>query len=188
MDNKNKIFFAVFFTLIVAVVAITFTKYFIAKDYYIEAQTDCDPYTEKCFVWKCDLDSPNEDERCTGNPEEDTWYYQKVRKIANEIPICDPDSEDCNALQCSPGMDCEVTYCNEDIVGEEQECNDPVKYTEENPVEEEDGPGEECVPDDEECIISPEVDSAGDEDNEKNIETEKKEIENSAAEVLNFMS
>jgi len=154
MDNKNKIFFAVFFTLIAAVVIITFTKYFVAKDYYIEAQADCDPYSQKCFVWECDPESQVDGEKCTGDPEEDIWYYQNVKKIANEIPLCDPNDENCGALSCISGMDCEVTYCDEAAAKEEDAtCNDPVEYTEENPIEEEESEEvEECELDDEECL------------------------------------
>jgi hypothetical protein len=154
MDKKNKIFFAVFFTLIAGVVIVTFMKYFVAKDYYISAQADCDPYTQKCFIWNCDPNSTVEGEKCTGEAETDTWYYQKVRKIANEIPNCDPNDENCDALVCSPGMDCELTYCDEATKPEGEQCSDPVKYTEENPIEEEGDSEEveECAPDDEECV------------------------------------
>ena len=170
MDKKNKIFFAVFFTLVAAVVTITFVKYFVAKDYYIEAQADCDPYVQNCVVWECDPDSTEDGEKCTGDPEEDIWYYQNVKKIASEIPLCDPNGEDCDALACDAGMDCEVTYCDEATAEEGTTCNDPVKYTQENPVEEECAEGdeeclaaeeEECAPDDEEC--SSEEDAGGEE-------------------------
>ncbi|MFA6047783.1 MAG: hypothetical protein WCV59_02830 [Parcubacteria group bacterium] len=181
MDNKNKIFFAVFFTLIAAVVIITFTKYFVAKDYYIEAQADCDPYTQKCFIWNCDPNSQVEGEKCTGDPETDIWYYQNVKKIANEIPLCDPNSENCNALACEAGMDCEVTYCDESTVEEGITCNDPVKYTEENPVEEESS-AEECAPDDEECINT--------EDSSDSIDSsdESSSGDESSVNVENFVS
>jgi hypothetical protein len=164
MDKKSKIFFAVFFTLIAGTVIVTYMKYFVAKDYYIEAQADCDPYTEKCFVWKCDPNATDESEKCTGDPEKDIWYFQKVKKVANLVPLCNPDDENCDALSCSPGMDCEVTYCDEKTVGEGEECNDPVKYTEENPVKEEGDSEEveECAPDDQECINS---DQSGSEEN-----------------------
>lgn len=153
MDKKSKIFFLVFFTLIAVVVIITYMKYFVAKDYYIEAQADCDPTVDNCFIWNCDPNSTVEGEACTGDPETDTWYYQNVRKIANQIPLCDPNTdENCQALACVSGEDCEVTYCDDSTKQEGEECSDPVKYNEENPPEEESVDSEECAPDDEECL------------------------------------
>jgi hypothetical protein len=152
MDKKNKIFFTVFFGLIAVVVAVTFVKYFILKSYYIQTEGDCDPTVEKCFIWECDPEATEEGEKCTGDPETDTWYYQKVKKLANEIAPCDPNDETCDALLCDQEiMDCEVTFCDENTVGEGEVCNDPVKYNEENPIEEE---GEECAEDDEECLAA----------------------------------
>jgi hypothetical protein len=78
--QKNKIFFIVFFLLLFGVVTFTFCRYFIAKDYYIQAQADCDPESEKCFIWECDPEATDEGEKCTGNPEEDIWYYKIVKK------------------------------------------------------------------------------------------------------------
>ncbi|MDR3583128.1 MAG: hypothetical protein P4L62_02100 [Candidatus Pacebacteria bacterium] len=43
MDRKTKIFFGVFFGLIAITIVVTFCKFFILKDYYIQAQADCDP-------------------------------------------------------------------------------------------------------------------------------------------------
>jgi len=201
MDKKNKIFFAVFFTLIVAVVAITFTKYFVAKDYYIEAEADCDPYTEKCFIWECDPEATDEAEKCTGDQENDISYYKIVQKKANLIPLCDPNDEDCDALSCSPGMDCEETLCDESAIEEGQQCNDPEKYTQENPVEEEcaeddeecpsaEEEEEECVSDDEECVNEEESDDGEDPD-DMGVEEEENEEDSAGAQLKvntgNFM-
>lgn len=184
--NKNKIFFTVFFTLIAVVIIITFAKYFIAKDYYIEAEADCDPYTKKCFIWECDPNSDVDGEKCTGDAEKDIWYFQKVRKIANEIPTCDPNDENCDALACESGMDCEVTYCDENSKEAEQSCNDPVKYTEENPLPEEEEV-EECAPDDEECVNSTDEDN-GDKSVDENAPSEEDAGEESGMNIENFIS
>ena len=169
MDKKTKIFFAVFFTLIAGVVIITFIKYFVAKDYYITAQADCDPTTQKCFVWKCDPSSTVEGEKCTGDATKDTWYYQHVKKMANQIPHCDPDTDDsCKALECDPGMDCQVTYCDADLAKADQaECSDPDEYNKENPPAEESegGTSETCAQDDKSCVnADDQLDSAVDSD------------------------
>lgn len=171
MDRKNKIFFAVFFALIAAVVILTFVKYFIAKDYYVEAEADCDPETEKCFIWKCDPASSKEGEKCTGDPEEDIWYFKKVRKKAIDIPLCDPKEESCEAFVCHPGEDCQEFLCNEGNAGGGQ-CNDPEAYMLENAEEEE---SEECEEGDEECASDEECE----ENDEECVGSEAEECEES---------
>jgi hypothetical protein len=128
MDKKTKIFFWVFSTLIAGVVVVTFCKYIILKDYYIEAEADCDPASQACFVTTCD---PADDSECPADEADRTSYTKKVKKKAYLIPLCDPSDENCDALKCIPGEDCQETFCNEETVGEGQECNDPVKYLEE---------------------------------------------------------
>ncbi len=148
MDKKNsleanqslveKIFLSFLFLLIILSVAITFWKIIIRKDYPIEAQTDCDPYSQKCFIWECNPTSDIEGEKCTGNPEEDIWYYNIARRNASRIPFCDPNDENCTALVCEEGeLGCEQIFCTEENKAEQEaECNDPEQYTQNNPVEE----------------------------------------------------
>ncbi|RPI53857.1 MAG: hypothetical protein EHM49_03865, partial [Deltaproteobacteria bacterium] len=161
MDKKSKIFFLVFFLLIAVVVVITYAKYFVAKDYYITAQADCDPETEACFIYVCD---PEVDGECPEDEAEWTSYYKIVKKKANLIQLCDPNEEDCNALECLEGMDCEVTFCDEDSVAEGEECSDPETYLEENPPSDEEE--EACDPDDEECLASEEEETCEPDDEE----------------------
>lgn len=165
MDKKSKILLLAFLVLVLGVVAFTYYKYMIKRDYVIEAQTDCDPYEEACFIWECDPQSSEEGEACTGNPDEDIWYYQIVRRNAMNIPLCDPNDENCDALTCDPALekDCEIILCDEETAAEQEaECNDPEKYTLENPIEEE----EICDPEeDEECVTEEEAcDPEGDEE------------------------
>lgn len=139
MDKKSKIFILVFFLIIVVSVGITYWRIMVKRDYIVEAQTDCDPYSEACFVWKCDPNSTVEDEACTGAPEKDIWYYKIVRRNAGRIPLCDPNTdENCQALVCGENEpQCEEILCNDkNKVSQGVECNDPVIYTEENPIEE----------------------------------------------------
>jgi len=164
MDKKSKILFAVFALLIVGSVAVTYWKIMIKKDYIIEAQADCDPYTEKCFLWKCDPSSTVEGEACTDNLDDNNWYFQVVKRNASRIPLCDPNDENCTALVCGENeLECEYVFCDETNMEAQSatECNDPVKYTEENPVEEEncdpatdencDASATECDPETEDC-------------------------------------
>lgn len=116
-----------FFLVIIAVIAITFVRYYIFKDYYIQAQADCDPETEKCFVTTCD---PATDDTCSKNPDEQTTYYKIIKKKAYIIPLCDPNDESCPKLACNPGEDCQETLCDEKTVKDQEgaECNDPETY------------------------------------------------------------
>ncbi len=135
MDKKSKILIAVFVLIILGSVAATYWRIMVKRDYIISAQADCDPTVDKCFIWQCDPASDVEGEKCTGDPESDTWYYQIVQRKAFNIPSCDPNGEEeCTALVCPEGeADCSVTFCDETNVSEGEECNDPVQYNEENP-------------------------------------------------------
>lgn len=164
MDRKSKILFLIVGLLIAASVAVTYWRIMVKKDYIIEAQTDCDPYAENCFIWECDPDSTVEGEKCTGDPETDSWYFQVVKRNASRIPLCDPDTnENCEALVCGENEpECEYVFCTEENMEAQyaSACSDPVKYTEENPIEE-----EECDPEaDEDCEPAEECDPETDED------------------------
>ncbi len=135
MDKKSKIFFIVFFLLIAGSVGVAYYRFMVQHDYIVQAEADCDPYTEACFVYVCD---PEVDGECTGDPIEDTSYYKLIDRNAKNIPNCDPADETCTALVCGEGeVDCTYTLCDSDALEEGQVCNDPVVYTAENPLEEE---------------------------------------------------
>lgn len=130
--NKNltgKILLIVFGLLIVGSVAVTYYRIMIKRDYIIFAEADCDPTTEKCFVYVCD----SEMEECIGDPEQDTSYYKIIKKKAANIPLCDPNQEECEALVCGENeKDCEEILC-EDENEDEIECNDPEQYNLDHP-------------------------------------------------------
>ncbi|KKQ52435.1 MAG: hypothetical protein US70_C0009G0030 [Parcubacteria group bacterium GW2011_GWD2_38_11] len=181
MDKKNKILLWVLALLIIASVGATYWRIMIKKDYVIEAQIDCDPYEEKCFVWECDPDSTEEGEACTGDEENDIWYFAVARRNAANIPLCDPETdESCDPWTCvepyGDGIwgekDCEKILCDE-VTKEEQgvECNDPIQYTIDNPIEDEEV---ECEEGDEECLAVEE--SACEEDDEECLAAEGEEV------------
>lgn len=132
MDKKSKIFFVVFFLLIAGSIGAAYYRYFVLRDYMIEAQASCDPFTENCFVYVCD---PSVEE-CTGDPEEDTSYYKNISRNAKNIPLCDPVEEGCEALVCPVDeVDCTVTLCDADTASEGEVCNDPAVYASLHPEE-----------------------------------------------------
>lgn len=143
MDKKSKIFFLVFFLLIIASVAVTYWRIMVKRDYIISAQQDCDPATEQCFVSSCD---PESDSECAATPEKErTTYYKIIKKNAKNIPLCDPYANECpEVLTCEEGEEeCEFEYCGEENVPEGESCNNPEEYLAENPPEEECGCEEE---------------------------------------------
>lgn len=132
MDKKSKIFFLVFFLLILGSVAMTYWRIVVKRDYIISAQQECDPATEACFASTCD---PESDEECANTPEnERTTYYKTISKNAKNIPPCDPYKNECPTnLTCDSGeKDCEITLCDADNVPEGEECNDPIEYKKNN--------------------------------------------------------
>lgn len=152
MDKKSKVLLWVFALLIAGSVGVTYWRIMIQKDYIIEAEADCDPTAETCFIYECDPEA----EECTGNPEEDTSYYKIVRRNAANIPLCDPNDENCEALTCPEGeAECETILCSEETAEEGQVCNDPERYVLDNPIEEEEEIVE-CEEGDEECLAAQE--------------------------------
>lgn len=150
--RAEKMFLLVFVLLIAGSIGVTYWKIMVKRDYVIMAQADCDPYEEKCFVHICDPDPAADGEWCTGDPEEDTWYTKNIRRMAYNIPDCDPNDEDCAALVCEEGEEnCSYEYCDGTNVPEGDTCNDPVRYAIDNPAEDEEA---ECDPETEEdCVI-----------------------------------
>ncbi len=123
MDKKSKIFFLVFFLLIAGSVAVTYWRIVVERDYLVLAETSCDPETEACFVYECDPEA----EECTGDPEEDTSYYAKIKKKAFNFPDC--GEEGCEDPICEEGeADCEVILCTEENKEEWESCNNPEEY------------------------------------------------------------
>lgn len=169
MDKKSKILLWVFALLIAGSVGVTYWRIMIQKDYIIEAEVDCDPTLETCFVYECDPEA----EECTGDPEEDIYYYKMIRRNAANIPLCDPADENCEALTCPEGEDeCEIILCSEETAEEGQVCNDPEQYVLDNPIEEEEVM--ECEEGDEECVVL--------EENEEEVACEEGEGECEPAE------
>jgi len=133
MDKKTKIFWLVMIVLIFSSVASAFYRYIIKKDYIIQAQIDCDPLEESCFVWECDPESDEEGEACTGDEEVNLWTYKIINKNASRIVSCDQDDEDCEALFCGENEpDCGFVFCNEENKEEygSEICTYPEDYSE----------------------------------------------------------
>lgn len=119
---SSKIFFIVFFAIVLLAAGVSFYKYFILKDYYIKTQIECDPARESCFIYECD---PEEDGECPENPSERISYYKLVEKKTYAVPLCDPNSPDCQPFACQASEDCKEIFCDETTKTEGAECNNP---------------------------------------------------------------
>ena len=119
--------------VIFAGAVVSYERFFIYQDFPVTVEAECDPASENCFVYYCDP----EYEECTGDPEEDTWYYKRITKQGNRFPVC--ESGECPDVSCTETESgCEVEFC--DPEGEE-ECSDqeaflPIDADSEAPIDE----------------------------------------------------
>lgn len=131
--RTSKILLVVFATIIALSIAASFYRFFILRDYTIESQIGCDPYSEACFIYICDPSA----EECTGDPVADTSYYKLLDRKARYTPLCNPNDEGCHPLNCEPNEPgCVVKLCDADLAKEENtECTDPIEYLASHPQE-----------------------------------------------------
>ena len=120
MHRSSKAFFIIFFSIIFIVIAVSFCKYFIFKDYYIKAEVPCNPEQENCFMVECD---PIIDSECPENTSERVSYYKIVEKKAHDIPLCDSDFPDCLPFICQEKEKCKEILCDESNKPEGVECS-----------------------------------------------------------------
>lgn len=132
MDDKTKILFGSFLLIIAGVGFACYKKFVIDSSYLIHAEAACDPLVETCFIYSCD---PEIDE-CTDDPDENTpYYYKEVTRSANQLPSCDPNSEECFFARCNEDeVGCSVTLCNPD--DSESTCSSIDDFVLEGDVEE----------------------------------------------------
>ena len=146
MDKKSKFFLALFFVLIAIMVGVTYYKIMVLRDYQIATEVECDPATEKCFIYVCD---PAEDDTCSEDPAEQISYYKIVHKNASNIAQCEPAKEECEEPKCEPGeVECEEILCNEAELKEGEACSDPATFQEEAGEGEENADAEEAATED----------------------------------------
>ena len=118
------------FPSIVAAMAFTYYRIVVRRDYIVEAQTDCDPAAEKCFIHHCDPAS----EECAGDAVTDTSYYKISRRKAFMIPPCDSGDEQCKPFACGVNeADCEEVFCDARTAKNGDECDDPQQYVLDHP-------------------------------------------------------
>lgn len=120
----------IFIVVLVFSVGLTFFKFFVLRDYTIQSQVECDPYTEVCFTYHCD---PTVEE-CSGDSVADTFYYKLLDRNAKNILLCNPAEESCAPLLClEDEAGCVITFCDVSV-DETVECTNPEQYSAENPI------------------------------------------------------
>ncbi len=129
MDTKSKFLIAFLGIVLFLSFSASYYRYMVLHDYIVEVQVDCDPLLESCFVWQC---NENEEE-CTGNTEEDTWYYKFAYRNAKNVPKCAIDDEDCNYFTCpkTNEPECHEVLCSQDTLSEyeiEGSCTIPEDF------------------------------------------------------------
>lgn len=93
----NKIFWYIFWVLIVCSVVFIYVRVFILKDYFLVKEVSCDYSLESCFE--------RENEECSGVDEKcdnTIEYYKIIHKKAFNVRECRLDGVD--ILEC--GMSC----------------------------------------------------------------------------------
>lgn len=110
MSKKNKFLLSALLVLIVAVVSITFFRFYVARDYLVISEIECDPEINNCFVWV--------------NDDGEEEYYAYLEKMAYNIPLCNPHREECEELSCGENEEeCETFFCDPSEVGEGEYCS-----------------------------------------------------------------
>lgn len=160
-----------FLLALVGSVLATYYRYFIKKDFYIEAETECDPRSEACFIYVCD---PESEEDCPEEEAERISYYKLIKKKASAIPLCDPSDAACDALDCSDSRNCEVLFCDPEASSEEEEivCSLPDEYNAQYP----EAAVEELELEDETVVEENSLDGAAEEEKIDSVE----EVEDTA--------
>jgi hypothetical protein len=130
MGKGSKILLVAFVFLIVLAVSASYYKFVVLRDFVIEAQVDCDPTSESCFVWECD---PGIEDECTGIEEDDTWYYKIAHRNAKNIPLCNTDDETCLPFTCPDEGEaqCDEILCSETTLIKynlEGACTNPIDF------------------------------------------------------------
>ena len=123
----NRLFYIVFFLLIIGSVAFTFYRIYIKLDYQILASTSCDPQIETdgdCFAYEEEVVNTEADGVETTTNE--TSYYKLISKKAANISTCESSEE---KLGCTEELtclenetDCSYEYCTDENVPEGESC------------------------------------------------------------------
>lgn len=137
MDTKTKAIYISLITTLILSVSASYYRYIVNQDFLTEVEIDCDPTIESCFVWVCD---PNIDGEgvCTGNNEEDTWYFKYAYRNAKNFPACDNPTDGCDQITCNKDEEeCEEATCTDELLiehGISGSCTSPTDFNNIEPI------------------------------------------------------
>lgn len=119
VEKKSKIFLIIMVSSLILSIGITFQRYVIFRDYFVQISVHCDPSQESCFVYTCNEDS----QECSDDSENGIWYYKFVTKKAYTLPDCSKEEFVCRNLSCKEGeKNCIETECDPSEVEEGVSC------------------------------------------------------------------
>lgn len=110
MNYKTGTLFVGMCVIFLVAIYLSFDKYIIRQDYYIQKQAACDPMTKNCFISIC---NPQEDEECPEDEADRSEYYSLIQKKAYVFSQCEKSQEGCDT-GCQPGEDCLEITCSPD--------------------------------------------------------------------------
>lgn len=111
-DKKTKILFAIVGGIVLTTLYLSYIKFLTTKDFLVFVRTTCNPISESCFVWDCDVEN---DVRCEGQARK---FYKVVEKRGYAIPPAECETGDVN---------CTTYFCttaNKDLFETEDLCDD----------------------------------------------------------------
>lgn len=170
MDQlKDKGFVIIMFVILFGSIGYAYWHFVIDRNYTLVYHADCDPTVEVCYVWECDPDAIEEEEKCTGDPEEDIWYYKHMERLAKNVPECTTDDEECDAFVCKKDeVECGEVICTEETAEiDEVTCSEPDAYNMAHP---------EALEEDEESEEGEEMDEDAEMGEEKMINEEESDL------------
>lgn len=133
MDKKSKIIVWFLFLFLVTSIILTFLKYVVFHDYFLDMKINCDPMIESCFRHECN----SEWEDCASDVEENISYYKILTRKAYNVPACNFELSDCEWDKCALNeKECEIFECDSEEVTEDDEmlevtCSDREVYIKE---------------------------------------------------------
>lgn len=111
MNKGNKILLILVILFVIYAIVAAYYRFFVSRDYQIMAEISCDPETESCFSY--------EDE------ETELYYYKLINKSAANVPVCNPNVDECEELFCEDEEEgCEIIYCDIENLEEDEVCDD----------------------------------------------------------------
>ncbi len=112
--NKGSTWWIVFFALVIVLVAgMRYYDYVVKKNFLFDVAVECDPSSETCFVWDCDVNDPE----CDSTP------YKKVEILAQNSPKC-LEEHSCENFSCDGLEECSVTTCSDETLDEGEVCTE----------------------------------------------------------------